>query len=221
MNNTVAISLKYVVEDGAIKDRYARALYWILMARAKNGRVFITRESLGKTTGFHVDKISRLLSFLKEQSIIKVFYRGPKGMVIYLPRYKWEKLEPGKFITVPVRFLLNSHIKLQARIVATVLRAYSYKGKAYSMDLNRLSKVVGFSPRTISRHLPQITTLGITKILRARHICNVYLSNDAYSFPIRGKSLVYSPPKKFGSRKADKDAEDRAFDALMRKHGAW
>ncbi|MBU2527633.1 MAG: helix-turn-helix domain-containing protein [Bacteroidetes bacterium] len=191
MSDVVFLPIDLVTAK-VIHSPSARLLYWVLSARCIGGRAFnVTREYLSSITGFHVDKVSKLVGELRKLGLVRTYLKGPRGMAYYLPRSHRVRCAPGKFSVVPRYVILNKRLRAQARVVYVAIRVLAFGALGAPVAVSRLEAATGFSGRTISRYIPGLVGSGLLEIHREREELTHYYPTDGYREPpIRKKQYV-------------------------------
>jgi len=172
---------KDLVTADTIQSPSARLLYWVLSARAIGGRAFnVTRAYLSTLTGFHVDKVSKLVGELRRLGLVRTYHKGPRGMAYYLPRGHRVRCTPGKFVVIPRIVIMNRRLSAQARVIYVAIKTMSWDAMGSEIAVSRLEEVTGFSGRTVSRHVTALSACGLLKVTRAMREMTHYVATDGY-----------------------------------------
>lgn len=160
----------------------------------------LTKKQLGEVIGFHEDRVSKILSWLKKEGLIVVTRNGRKPNTYFLPEKKFFQCLPKTFTLVSKKIFLNKRLPIKSRFLHLVLSSYSFYGKDVKLKFLTIENLTSFSKRTITRYMLILRKAGLLQTKRRKYLCSIYtLSNEYKELPY--EVLRYSKEDSVKKRK--------------------
>lgn len=222
----VAVPVKYFREDCGLTPDEKMVYVTLFIKASKLGEIQgLTKSSLGKTLGFSVNKVSKIIAGLQEKTLVISTRGGRKGNSYILPEKICFTPEEKKFTLVDRKVFLNKRLPARVRLLHATLKSFCYKVNRNQAKLyyKHLSNILKISSRSISRYSLRLRQLGLMKAIRRKFLPSIYRVSDNYDNfqyeKLRWPTYERKPTKKPQQQELSQIDKDIAFERALRIAG--